>query len=105
MGKDIKKGRGGTGNAGQEERGKMDRWTGGERKGMEQREQNHGGDRSREGRMNKTSLGKRGEQRNSSDVLLDITSQNHLQGMCRYCSLTNEALKFQTLQYPLLYVG
>ena len=105
MGKDTKKGRGGTGNGGQEERGKMDRWTGGERKGMEQREQNHGGDRSREGQMNKTSLGKRGEERKTSDVLLEITSQNHLQGRCRYCSLTSEALKFQTLQYPLLYVG
>lgn len=104
MGKDIKKGRGGTGNGGQEERGKMDRWTEWERKGMEWREQNHGGDRSREEQMNKTSLEKREEQ-NISDVLLDITSQNHLQGRCRYCSLTNEALKFQTLQYPLLYVG
>ena len=92
MGKHTKKGRGGTGNGGQEEREKMDRWTGGERKGMEWTEQNHGEDRSR-------------EEGNISDILLDITSQNCLQGRCRYCPLTNEALKFQTLQYPLLYVG
>lgn len=60
MGKDTKKGRGGTGNGGQEEREKMDRWTGGERKGMEWTEQNHGEDRSREeGQMNETSLEKR----------------------------------------------
>lgn len=57
-GKDLKKGRGGTGNGGQEERGKcVSRWTGrGRGKGCSRREENHGGTGAeKKGPMNKTS--------------------------------------------------
>lgn len=65
----------------------------------------HTGDQRREewqiNSLHWEEVGKNGA--NISDVLLNISSQNHLQGPYRYCSLTSEDLKFQILQAPLLH--